>query len=73
MDPKLKVVFALVLLAIAMIGLGLIMLQPKGDPLAQFSTKRDCTFLVMPDVSRAVCVDGTVWNVQQVGAPAPLP
>ena len=48
---------------------------PKiGDPLAQFTTKRQCSFLVMPDVSRAVCTDGTVFDVEQIGSPAdPLP
>ena len=48
----------------------------KADPMAQFTTQRTCSFLVMPGVAKAVCNDGTVFDVVQTGAaatPAPLP
>lgn len=46
---------------------------PKINPLAQFTTDRTCSFLVMDNVSKAVCSDGTAWDVTQIGSPAPLP
>lgn len=62
-------------LGVAAIAIGLIFptLGTTVDPLSQFTTQRNCSFLSMPDVARAVCTDGTVWNVQQIGSPVPLP
>jgi hypothetical protein len=48
----------------------------KADPMAQFTTQRTCSFLVMPGVSKAICSDGSVFDVKQTGeaaTPAPLP
>jgi len=46
----------------------------KSDPLSQFTTQKTCSFLVMPGVAKAVCNDGTVYDVTQVGESAtPLP
>ena len=46
---------------------------PKQNPLDQFTTQRNCSFLVMDNVSKAICTDGTVWDVTQIGSPVPLP
>jgi hypothetical protein len=43
----------------------------KPNPMSQFETKKDCTFLIMPDISRAVCTDGTVYDVKQIASPLP--
>ena len=48
----------------------------KADPMAQFTTQRTCSFLMMPGVSKAICSDGSVFDVKQTGeaaTPAPLP
>ena len=42
----------------------------KADPMAQFTTQRTCSFLVMPGVSKAICSDGTVFDVKQLGEAA---
>lgn len=47
----------------------------KADPMAQFTTQRTCSFLVMPGVSKAICSDGSVFDVKQTGeaaTPSPL-
>jgi hypothetical protein len=48
--------------------------SPTSNPIDQFIAKKTCSFLVMDDVSKAVCTDGTVYNVVQIGEPvSPLP
>jgi hypothetical protein len=48
--------------------------SPKTDPLGQFVTQKSCSFLVMGDISKEVCTDGTVYDVKQIGeAATPLP
>lgn len=47
---------------------------PKIDPMAQFVTEKTCSFLEMGEVSRAICPDGTVYDIEQIGGPSsPLP
>jgi hypothetical protein len=70
-NVKLLIVIGVVVVAVAFFGL--MELFPKIDPMAQFITQKSCSFLVMPDVSRAICTDGTAYDVVQVGYPSPLP
>jgi hypothetical protein len=62
-------------LLVLICGVGLILaltgnLFAKTDPMAQYKTERQCTF--MSDTSIAYCTDGTKWNVTNVVTP-PLP
>lgn len=56
-----------------LIVLGIALSFLPSNPLDKFSTRKTCTFLVMPDISRAICTDGTAYDVVQIGSPAPLP
>lgn len=48
--------------------------QKIDDPMAQFVTQKTCSFLEMGEVSRAICPDGTVYDIEQIGGPSsPLP
>jgi hypothetical protein len=67
-------VFGLVLL-VTFIGYIIISYTPAPlNPMAQFITQKQCDFLAMPDMNRAVCTDGSVYDVVQIGSPqSPLP
>ena len=71
-NVKLLIVLGIIVVALVTFGV-LSLFTPKIDPMAQFITQKDCSFLVMPDVSRAICTDGTAYDVVQVGYPSPLP
>ena len=45
----------------------------KADPVSQFTTQKSCSFLVMPGISKAICTDGTVYNVVQTSEVATPP
>jgi hypothetical protein len=69
---KLLIVLGVIVVALVTFGL-LSAFTPKEDPMAQFITEKNCSFLIMPDMARAVCTDGTAYDVILVGVPAPLP
>ena len=57
---------------VLIVVIGIVNLIPaRADPMAQFVTQKNCSFLVMGDISRAVCTDGTAYEVKQIGSPLP--
>ena len=74
---KLKniIIWAGFFLLAALVGLTLAgaFSPPITDPLARFVSNKQCSFLVMDNVSKAICTDGTVYDVVQIGNPSPLP
>ena len=62
----------LVLIALALLtSMGAF--SEKSDPVSQFTTQKSCSFLVMPGISKAICTDGTVYNVVQTSEVATPP
>jgi len=60
---KSLVVVAVVAVIVLMVVVEVLNVSQPPDPLAQFITHRQCSFIEFGDLHAAACTDGTQWTV----------
>ena len=60
---KYLIIVAIVVLVLILLTILVVILNLPLDPLAQFITRRQCSFVEFGDLHAAACTDGTQWTV----------